>query len=131
MLLHAGDFTETGKLEEIALFNSWLGSQAFRHKIVIAGNHDITFDVDFYSNPQNQKRFHAYPQDPEAARGLLTNCTYLQDSLAIIDDKWKIWGSPWQVCSCFGLVNLSNLLMQPEFCNWGFNLTKGAALKVL
>jgi Icc-related predicted phosphoesterase len=46
------------------------------------------------------------------AGGLLTNATYLRDSGVTIDG-FKFYGSPWQ----------------PEFCNWAFNLPRGAALK--
>lgn len=41
-------------------------------------------------------------------RGVLTNCTYVQDELLEI---WgiRIYGTPWQ----------------PEFCNWAFNIPRG------
>jgi hypothetical protein len=56
VLIHAGDFTSTGKEHEVAQFNAWLGSLPHKHKIVIAGNHDLTFDLDSY--PQLCQRFH-------------------------------------------------------------------------
>lgn len=46
------------------------------------------------------------------ARDLLTNCTYLQDESTTIDNV-KFYGSPWQ----------------PEFCNWAFNVERGAKIK--
>ena len=44
VLIHAGDFTNSGKPDEVEWFNKWLGNLPHKHKIVIAGNHDITFD---------------------------------------------------------------------------------------
>jgi predicted phosphohydrolase len=48
---------------------------------------------------------------PEQAIALLRHATYLQDS-GIDINGIKFWGSPWQ----------------PEFCNWAFNLPRGAPL---
>lgn len=44
ILIHAGDFTRCGHLQEVRDFNNWLGSLPHKHKIVIAGNHELTFD---------------------------------------------------------------------------------------
>ena len=44
ILIHAGDFSKTGLPEEVATFNDFLSKQPFAYKIVIAGNHDLTFD---------------------------------------------------------------------------------------
>ena len=62
LLVHAGDITQRGSLDELAEFNDFLSRLPHRHKLVIAGNHDFCF--------QHQ---------PEAARELLTAATYLQD----------------------------------------------------
>ena len=44
-LIHAGDFMAFGDTpREIVDFNQWLGKQPHRHKIVIAGNHDLMFE---------------------------------------------------------------------------------------
>jgi len=44
VLVHCGDFTKTGFLHEIEHFNTFLKQQDYKHKIVIAGNHDISLD---------------------------------------------------------------------------------------
>lgn len=75
VLIHSGDF-DGGSVEEIDDFNSWLGSLPFRHKIVIAGNHDLLFD-----------------RKPKLARAHLTKAIYLQDSGVTIEGV-KFWGSP-------------------------------------
>jgi predicted phosphodiesterase len=49
ILIHAGDFSNTGTQIEIENFLEYLKSlKQYRLKIVIAGNHDITLDPDFY-----------------------------------------------------------------------------------
>src|ERR1700738_1506286 len=63
LLIHAGDFMRTGmSLEEIADFNDWLEEQPHPHKIVVAGNHDLFFEMA-----------------PDKARALLTNAVYLEN----------------------------------------------------
>ena len=46
VLIHAGDFTNFGEPEVAEEFNNWLGSLPHPVKIVIAGNHEITFDTE-------------------------------------------------------------------------------------
>ena len=78
ILIHAGDMTQTGALEDVSNFNQFLGTLPHRHKVVIAGNHDFCFE-----------------SEPDLAMSLLTNCIYLQDQ-AITLDGIKFYGSPWQ-----------------------------------
>lgn len=103
VLVHAGDFTYEGQPDAVAAFNHWLGNLPHKHKIVIAGNHDITFDLDYYE--KNWKRYNSDKQDAIATKNLLTNCIYLEDSEVTIDGI-RFYGSPWQ----------------PEFCDWAFNV---------
>ena len=46
VLIHAGDFTNLGSLEEIKEFSDFLKTldDKFKYKVVIAGNHELTFD---------------------------------------------------------------------------------------
>lgn len=78
VLVHAGDFTMQGRAAEINEFNEQLARLPHKHKVVIAGNHDIGFETH-----------------SEDARALLTNATYLEDSGVEIEGV-KFWGSPWQ-----------------------------------
>lgn len=43
VLIHAGDFTYRGDFAAVASFANWLKQQTHQHKIVIAGNHELTF----------------------------------------------------------------------------------------
>lgn len=76
--------------------------------IVIAGNHDITFDEVSYA--RLWRRFgHQKQFDSTALKAQVADvCTYLEDSGCQVNGI-NIWGSPWQ----------------PEFCDWGFNLERG------
>ena len=78
VLIHAGDFTMNGTANEIREFNHELSLLPHAHKIVIAGNHDINFEME-----------------PVESRKLLTNAIYLEDSGVEIGGV-KFWGSPWQ-----------------------------------
>jgi len=75
ILIHAGDF-DGRSVEEVDDFNAWLGTLPFRHKLVVAGNHDLLFD-----------------RKPKLARAHLTNATYLQDSGVRLEGL-NFWGSP-------------------------------------
>ncbi|KAJ8307240.1 hypothetical protein KUTeg_015324 [Tegillarca granosa] len=115
VLLHAGDITNEGQIKKLVEFNDYLGKLSYKHKVVIAGNHDITLDTDMIQ------------KDPESAmlnfgiicellkqysvkqtKDLFTNCTYLQDSGVQLYGI-NIYGSPWQ----------------PVFRDWAFNLRRG------
>jgi len=81
VLIHSGDMTMTGSMGSLAGVADWLEAQDFKHKIVIAGNHDWGFQNEYQ----------------EVARNLFkeVGVTYLQDSEVVIDGI-KIYGSPWQ-----------------------------------
>lgn len=78
VLVHAGDLTMNGRVSEIENVASWLRSLPYKHKVVIAGNHDFLFQTD-----------------PSRARALMHGLTYLQDSSCVIEGV-TFWGSPWQ-----------------------------------
>lgn len=94
LLLHAGDLTGRGSLREIERAHAWLASLPHPRKVVIAGNHDFAFQ-----------------DEPEAAREVMTDVTYLEDAEVEVDGL-RIWGSPWQ----------------PWFHDWAFNLPRGKAM---
>jgi predicted phosphodiesterase len=113
-LLHGGDFSNTGELEQVEGLNSWLKAYPAKHKVVIAGNHDITFHKEYYEET-GAPRFHRSPPGPydcDKARPLLRDCIYLEDSSVEVCG-YLIHGSPWQ----------------PAFCDWAFNLPRGEALR--
>ena len=94
ILIHAGDFTDYGEVDKVKEFNPLLGTLPHKHKIVIAGNNDTSFDPSVIG-PQN--RFWEKLQHPELhmVKSFLTNCIYLQDNHVTIEG-YKIYGTPWQ-----------------------------------
>lgn len=82
VLLHAGDFSNTGLPKEVDKFVAFLTEQPHPVKIVIAGNHDLTFDVENY--PQLWRRFgHSEQFDCEPLKQKLRDAPgviYLEDS---------------------------------------------------
>lgn len=78
ILIHAGDLTRTGSLDELPPVNAFLARLPHRDKIVIAGNHDACFQAR-----------------PRAARAALSAAIYLQDESIHIRGL-HIYGSPWQ-----------------------------------
>ncbi len=78
ILVHAGDLTNHGALEDVVAFDRFLAALPHRHKLVIAGNHDFCFE-----------------RQGEAARAALRHATYLEDD-AIVVEGIRFYGSPWQ-----------------------------------
>ena len=79
ILIHSGDATITGTVEEVMRFNRWFSGHPHQYKIFVAGNHDWLFE-----------------RDNALARSLVDrSIAYLQDSAVEIDGM-KIYGSPWQ-----------------------------------
>ncbi|NJN15121.1 MAG: metallophosphoesterase [Oscillochloris sp.] len=78
VLIHAGDLTAHGELDELRALNEWLGRLPHRHKLVIAGNHDwICAEMPAYM--------------PK----IFSNGVYLCDSAVQIGEL-RFYGSPWQ-----------------------------------
>ncbi|XP_047130713.1 metallophosphoesterase domain-containing protein 1 isoform X1 [Hydra vulgaris] len=105
---------------ELESFNNYLGTltNKFKHIIVIAGNHDISFDDKKWNSSSIvlsvAKTYYlgspfAKMLSPKDSKSILTNCHYLQDDFIIID-RIKIYGSPWQ----------------PPHFDLAFNLTRGS-----
>ena len=110
VLLHAGDFTGTGTHAQTQAFCNWLKEYGKR-AIVIAGNHDVTFDAEYY-NARGAERFHGGKKEIGDPRDFFpSNVTYLEDSSTSVAGLC-IYGAPWQ----------------PEFHDWAFNLPRGPSL---
>lgn len=57
LLLHAGDFTRWGTFRELQAHLTWLAQQPHKHKVVIAGNHDLLLDPKFQrDHPEKWKQ---------------------------------------------------------------------------
>lgn len=91
ILIHSGDFTNfkiVGSLEEdMEKINDFFRKLPHKHKIFVAGNHDI----------QLAWRSHC----PKKIADLLHNGIYLQDSSVTLEGI-KIYGSPWNTSDGMG-----------------------------
>ena len=97
VLLHSGDFTNWGRKAEVEKFNDFLGKCPYLVKIVIAGNHELTFDPKSQmSDPKDTKASTSSSSSSSPhPSALLTNAIYLQDDGVDIGGI-RVWGSPWQ-----------------------------------
>lgn len=96
ILVHAGDLTGQGSLDQVQRGLEWLSHQSHDVKILVPGNHDWLFE-----------------RDPATARRMCED----YGIILLVDEHYRthglnFYGSPWQ----------------PEFCQWAFNLKRGAAL---
>ena len=81
ILIHAGDSTFCGEFHAVASFAAWLKQQPHQHKLVIAGNHELSFQTPHREIMINLLR--------EAG------AIYLEDSAYEIDEI-LFYGAPWQ-----------------------------------
>jgi predicted phosphodiesterase len=87
VLIHAGDFTMHGGLSEVEEFCRFLSCLThIKHKIIIAGNHEVMMDKRYAKDP----KINDLVRSMFKANGFI----YLEDSFIEIDCI-KIWGSPW------------------------------------
>ena len=113
ILVCAGDFSSFGAKQEVVDFSEWLGSLPFKHKIVVPGNHETSFDAACHRGARSRKIIldnTTVNVSSSDALGWLTNCHILIDralELEINSRKIKFYGSPYT----------------PEFCGWAFNST--------
>ncbi len=78
ILLHSGDFTTYGAMDEVRKFDDWLGTLPHQHKVVIAGNHDGWLEK----------------ADATGKKAVFSNAIYLEDSEVTIEGI-RIYGAPW------------------------------------
>ncbi|KAJ5713679.1 uncharacterized protein N7483_010860 [Penicillium malachiteum] len=104
VLIHAGDLTNKGSLAELRRTMDWISKADFEIKIIVAGNHDVTLDPEFYA--KHGRDFHnSQLEDPRQCLEIVTNAApsviYLQHQAAIINltrgpnTSFKIFGSPY------------------------------------
>jgi len=85
VLMHTGDATGRGRVEEFKPFIEWFSSQDYLHKVFVAGNHDWGLYLDGtrreIEDLLRQKGIH-----------------YLRDSEVTLDvrgQKLRVYGTPW------------------------------------
>lgn len=94
VLIHCGDLTNSGEIWEIKNFCEWMSKTPAKHKIVIPGNHDRSFQKPLML-PAIEELFTA------------ANINLLIDKSLTIDNI-NFYGSPWQ----------------PWFWDWAYNFPR-------
>ncbi|OCL08398.1 Metallo-dependent phosphatase [Glonium stellatum] len=124
VLVHAGDLSNQGSISELRKTVAWLEKADFEAKIVIAGNHDITLDSQFYE--KHWSLFHnQHRQDPGACQRLFidsSSITYLKHEAATIrlqaptgpHTEFKVFGSPYS----------------PVLSTWAFQYSEAEGVKL-
>ncbi|KAJ5894049.1 hypothetical protein N7495_005740 [Penicillium taxi] len=105
VLIHAGDLTKNGSTAELRKTMAWISEANFEIKIIVAGNHDITLDPEFYA--KHGQSFHSRLEDPQQCIDIVSGSSpsvvYLQHQAAIIrlirpdgpNTMFKVFGSPY------------------------------------
>ena len=104
-IIHAGDFCNRGSMKECMMALGWFNALPYKHRIIIAGNHDLFMDPDHLDQPSSESAI-------KAILPISDGFHYLWNSGCEIEGI-KFWGSP----------------QQPEFFNWAFNLPRGTPLR--
>lgn len=105
VLIHCGDHTFRGTYGEVRAAFKQLDRYPHKHKLAIAGNHDLYLDEKNFPDGSVFRSWEI-KRGPSVADLLaeFPGVTYLQDSEVTIDGV-KFYGSPWS----------------PWYYDWGFN----------
>ncbi|EYB94917.1 hypothetical protein Y032_0165g10 [Ancylostoma ceylanicum] len=91
VLIHAGDLTNYGSERELKKVSEELGRLPHKHKLIVAGNHDLGFDDSEDPNGRLEKY---RGQGTPNGYLLLKNVTWLHDKGVEIEGV-KFFGSSW------------------------------------
>jgi predicted phosphodiesterase len=61
IFIHCGDFTQASSIEELASFRQFLTSLPYKHKIVVAGNHDFNLDKNYWEKESKKTKQETIP----------------------------------------------------------------------
>lgn len=118
VLIHCGDFTMAGNPSEITAFDSFIARLPHPVKLVIAGNHELTFeDASYGVHPVMVRKQLGLPMKAssqevvDGCKALLEHAVYLEDETINICGI-NIYASPWV----------------PTFGSWGFSVSRGRKL---
>jgi len=103
-----------------------IGSLPYKHKIVVAGNHELSFDDKFLQHKSIIRvRFDARAvceylcsRNIMKMKDVLVNCTYLEDAETTVFGL-RVYGSPWYAMILF-VIYASVVLLTVRFmlvCN--------------
>jgi 3',5'-cyclic AMP phosphodiesterase CpdA len=108
VLIHAGDLTFTGVLEEVRAELKAISALPHRRKIVVPGNHDFFFDERFMDGHIFRRWRIDRPISVQELLAEFPDIDVLIDRSTMVG-KYKVHGSPWQ----------------PAFYDWAFQFSAG------
>lgn len=116
IFLHAGDLTKVGREAEHQTITAMLKQDVDAElKIVIAGNHDLTHDRNYYAERGGRWHGSARREDLEVIRALYTNQSAREAGIVYMEEEVRT----------FTLKNGAKVTVYaspytPEFCGWAF-----------
>lgn len=130
ILVHAGDFTQCGETDAVTDLSRYFAqhqeTSGFHDVVCIAGNHDVTFQEEYYKQTWSR---HLRNWDPSTTRDALQNCTYLEDSSRQIPVRSNVAENDNHGRNHAPTINFHGSPWTPKFFNWAFNLKRGEALQ--
>lgn len=115
VVIHSGDWTGSGTQQQVIKFIRWLASLPHKHKILIAGNHEVTLDRSLYE--AQWWRFHRIPEPAHDLKAYVmkeSSIHYLEDQSLVVEGV-SFYGSP----------------VTPTFGDWGFNVRRGLPIRAV
>lgn len=112
VVIHCGDLTMRGGSEHYRAVIEMIGSLDAELKLVIAGNHDLSLDKDFW---RAHHESYTYPDEHDEAMEIMTGPHAVEKGIRYLEEglhtfslkngaKFTVYASPYQ----------------PEFCGWAF-----------
>ncbi|KAL4963807.1 40S ribosomal protein S8e [Aspergillus stella-maris] len=115
ILLHAGDITKVGLASEHISMLDVLKAHPAELKIVIAGNHDITLDEEYYTKV-GWLRHRTTLESPAAIKALYTSPDALAHGIIYMEEETRTFRLP----STGAKFTVYASPYTPEFCAWAF-----------
>lgn len=88
VLIYCGDYTSHQSFQELQAFNDWMSELPHKHKLFVAGNHDLCFE-----------------KQPCLAKETLSSCTVLHNESVTIEEV-TFYGSSIQPVFCNWAFNI-------------------------
>lgn len=108
VLLHAGDITNVGYINEYQSMIDLLSKADAELKIVIAGNHDVTLDEPYYEKTGKKKFHRNYGEDLDAVKEMWTGEKAKKAGIVYLEEGVRTFtisnGARFTVRSCSGFL---------------------------
>ncbi|PYI36505.1 hypothetical protein BP00DRAFT_421451 [Aspergillus indologenus CBS 114.80] len=148
ILIHAGDLTKVSRRHEHLTTLSYLKAHPARLKLVIPGNHDITFDAPYYeslghhrhrnrtdhtapsatasaANISSGKAEPGHVEDPDAIRRLYTGPEAWDAGIRLLGEGVHEFEVPGPDGKKTRRLTVYASSWTPEFCQWAFGYERG------